>query len=210
MEPLKIERIPDCRTDAELMRLVLARDEAAFAVLVKRYTAHVSYITMRYLKNRDEAADITQEVFLKVFRRAHLWKLDAPFAPWLNAIARKSCIDALRKRGRWNRFLASLEPSDLLRHKIPPPDQGAYDHEIMEAILRAFERLGKDQQIAEMRYLQELPRAVIAEVLGISEDEAKRSLERAARRLRRNLSETLSPQDEDSHAPKKERASNVK
>lgn len=88
----------------DLMRSANAGDNSAYYQLLKAVTPVLRAATRRGLARAgqppDQAEDIVQEILLAVHLKRHTWDSDAPFAPWLFAIARNKLIDALRRRGR--------------------------------------------------------------------------------------------------------------
>lgn len=87
-----------------LMRSAMAGDAAAYHRLLKAITPVLRATSRRGLvsagQSPDQAEDIVQDILLAVHLKRHTWDANAPFAPWLFAIARNKLIDALRRRGR--------------------------------------------------------------------------------------------------------------
>ncbi|WJR80721.1 sigma-70 family RNA polymerase sigma factor [Bradyrhizobium sp. NP1] len=87
-----------------LMRSAIAGDGAAYHRLLRSVTPVLRATARRGLARAgqpvDQAEDIVQDILLAVHLKRHTWDADAPFAPWLFAIARNKLIDALRRRGR--------------------------------------------------------------------------------------------------------------
>jgi RNA polymerase sigma factor (sigma-70 family) len=84
--------------DIQLVQRVRSGDSAAFRTLVERYQKRVFGVALGMLKDRDEAEDAAQEVFLRVYRHLEHFKGDASFATWLTRITSNVCIDALRRK----------------------------------------------------------------------------------------------------------------
>lgn len=88
----------------DLMRSAMAGDDAAYHRLLKAVTPVLRAAARRGLARAgqppDQSEDIVQEILLAVHLKRHTWDSEAPFAPWLFAIARNKLIDALRRRGR--------------------------------------------------------------------------------------------------------------
>src|SRR5664279_4510686 len=86
------------------MRLAVSGDDAAYHRLLKAVTPVLRAAARRGLARSgqpvDQSEDIVQDILLAVHLKRHTWKSDAPFGPWLFAIARNKLIDALRRRGR--------------------------------------------------------------------------------------------------------------
>jgi RNA polymerase sigma-70 factor (ECF subfamily) len=84
--------------DADIVRGVLAGEEELFAILVRRYQARVVSHVARMVGNRDDALDLSQEIFLKVFQALGRFNPAYKFSTWLFRIAGNASIDHLRKR----------------------------------------------------------------------------------------------------------------
>ncbi len=93
-----MDREVDNRTDEELMLQFQRGDEACFRVLVDRHKQRIFNLTFRFLNGNQEAEDIAQEVFVKVFSAKDTYKPAAKFTTWLYVVARNTCLQALRKR----------------------------------------------------------------------------------------------------------------
>jgi RNA polymerase sigma-70 factor (ECF subfamily) len=110
----KLKERPNCQVRArvrgredewtDLMRSAMAGDDGAYHRLLKAVTPVLRAAARRGLARAgqppDQAEDIVQEILLAVHLKRHTWDSEAPFAPWLFAIARNKLIDALRRRGR--------------------------------------------------------------------------------------------------------------
>src|SRR5438034_832916 len=89
--------------DAELIERCLRKDNAAWDGIVVRYWRKVFHIAYKFTGKHDEAEDLTQDVFIKLFRSLDKFNRDADFSTWLSSVARNYCIDhyraSKRKRG---------------------------------------------------------------------------------------------------------------
>ena len=94
-----------------------------FDEIFRRYHARVTAWCYRYTRDREQALDLTQEVFLKAFRRFHTFRSDARISTWLYSITRNHCFDAMTRRSS-----ELEEPMDL--NSIHMPDLRAPDAEI--------------------------------------------------------------------------------
>ena len=88
----------DLDDDGDLVRRILAGQETLFEVLVRRYQARVVAHVTRMVGSRDDAFDLAQEIFLKVFQALDRYNPDFKFSTWLFRIAGNAAIDHLRKR----------------------------------------------------------------------------------------------------------------
>ncbi len=110
-----------------LMRSANAGDDGAYRALLRSVTPVLRAAARRGLARAgqpvDQAEDIVQDILLAVHLKRHTWKSDAPFAPWLFAIARNKLIDALRRRGR--RVFVSIDDFAETLPDAPTADQPA-------------------------------------------------------------------------------------
>jgi RNA polymerase sigma-70 factor, ECF subfamily len=108
-------------TDADLLPGCRGGDEAAWRALVERYTRKVFGLAYRFTGKADEAEDLTQEVFVKVYQTLHRYReADGPFGAWLMAVARNHAIDHYR-RGRQERLRRTEDP--LVLETAPADDE---------------------------------------------------------------------------------------
>ena len=118
-------------TDAALVRRCLAGDPAACRELVDRFQADVHGLAARLLGHRHDAEDVTQEVFLRVFRSLRRWDAGRPLRPWVLGIAVNRCRTWVGRRGR------TPEPTDYLHETAdhrPADDTAELHREIRAAV----------------------------------------------------------------------------
>jgi RNA polymerase sigma-70 factor, ECF subfamily len=156
-------------TDGDLLPGCRGGDEAAWRALVGRYTRKVFGLAYRFTGRADEAEDLTQEVFVKVYQTLHRYReADGPFGAWLMAVARNHAIDHYR-RGRQERLRRSEDP--LLLETAPAGD---------EHPIAAIERDERAQLLhAGLRALPPDLRTplVLCDLQGLSYDEIASTLE---------------------------------
>jgi RNA polymerase sigma-70 factor (ECF subfamily) len=103
--------VKDDESDASLMGKVAGGDPAAFDVLVGRWRNRVFRLALRFFRRPEDAEDIAQEVFLKLYRTAATYRSDAPLEHFLLRIATNACVDRLRvARRRREEVLSSITP----------------------------------------------------------------------------------------------------
>jgi RNA polymerase sigma-70 factor (ECF subfamily) len=98
----------DSGDESEIIRRCLAGDERAYRELVQRYQRQVYSIAMRMVRRSEDAEDLTQETFVRMFRALDRYDINRPFAAWLFTIASRLCIDHLRRR--------RIQPISLSQH----------------------------------------------------------------------------------------------
>ncbi len=99
--------------DPELIRAASAGDTAAFEELVRAYQSHIWRFLRHLLGDPDLAEDITQETFVRVYRKLGSFRFRSKFSTWVFQVARNAGIDALRSRQRRERLLTAMEPRAL-------------------------------------------------------------------------------------------------
>jgi RNA polymerase sigma-70 factor (ECF subfamily) len=168
--------------DAALVRLCLEGDETGTRQLVERFQTMVFAVCVRMLGQREDAEDVTQDVFLRVFRSLRSWDPTRPLQPWILAIAANRCRTALRQRPR-NAAHNSVEMSHIVAA------EGSGDsRELSDELDLAVSALREDYRLCfVLFYQQELSCAEIASVLDRPEGTVKTWLHRARRELAERL-----------------------
>jgi RNA polymerase sigma factor (sigma-70 family) len=85
-------------TDTEIIRRILQGEQALFAQLVDRYQQYVFTLVLRFTDNREDAEEISQDVFVKAYRSLADFRGESKFSTWLYTVVRTSCITFLRKK----------------------------------------------------------------------------------------------------------------
>jgi RNA polymerase sigma-70 factor (ECF subfamily) len=182
--------------DGEAVRRILAGEEDLFEVLVRRYQARlVSHVT-RMVGNRDDAMDLSQEIFLRVFQALDRFNPAYKFSTWLFRIAGNAAIDHLRKR---RIRTVSLEPADPESAGAPfPPEQRSTGLDPYgelrnlqrgDAIARAIDDLPPDfRELIALRHFAGLSYEEIAAAKNMPLGTVKNKLFRARAVLKERLS----------------------
>ena len=183
-------------SDEALCRRVADRDEAAFELLVGRYQGRAYRLAWSLLRDAEDARDVSQDAFLRVYRTAAGFRGDARFSTWFYRILVNLCLDHQRRGGWWRRLLvrddggAAADGSMLEQQPAPLVDPGdAVDHaQVMARLWTAVEWLSPQQRAAILLHVQEeLPASQIAAVLGCTEATVRVHLHRAVSVLRRTV-----------------------
>ena len=91
-------RPPEASDDATLVARTLAGDQSAYAGLVGRYESEIFHLALRYLRQREDAEDVTQDAFVRAYRALAQYDPTRPFGAWMYAITARLCIDFHRRR----------------------------------------------------------------------------------------------------------------
>ena len=197
---------PECALsdleDPALIARAQAGDRAAFDVLVHRYDRDVLQLVLRVVRSPDEARDIYQEAFLKIYRNLHRFRLESGFYTWIYRVVTNVCLDHLRRRRSRPEdqapAIAALDtgrtqPADFFdsqQNTQADPERRLLGQEIGQRIDAALAQLSpRERMIFEMKHYQGLKLRAIGDVLGTSEETVKNSLFRATRKLREQLQE---------------------
>jgi RNA polymerase sigma-70 factor (ECF subfamily) len=169
--------------DAEILAGCRRGDPEAQRRAFERHRDRVYTVALRFLKGDAAAAhDITQEVFVKVFRAAPGFRAEARLSTWLHRITANACLDELRRR---RRLLFFGDIPDTI-HPVTSPDTapGALRQEVVAAV----ERLPAKMRITVLlRYFEDLPYDEIARVLDVTQGTVASRLHRAHAILAREL-----------------------
>lgn len=172
-------------------------DTKAFEELVKEYNNMVFNVAFRILRNREDAADATQEAFIKAFRAIETFRQDSKFSTWVCSIVTNVCYDILRKRKGEDTQTIYLA-NDEKEYEIPLPDNNhdidplkmATTSELREYLLKAINTLEKDyRNVVILRELNDLSYEEISTELNISIGTVKSRLSRARFKLIEKLQE---------------------
>lgn len=179
--------------ERDLVARCLARDEQAYRELVRRYQRPVLNLAWRITGDAEEAAEVTQETFVRVLRSLGSYDPGRPLRSWLFKIAANLALDSLRRRKRRPVALEDLtdeegRPPVEAVDTGPPPDAGLREDWSRERFDALVHELPEHYQaILYLRYREQLGYDEIAEALGIPLGTVKVRLHRAHQILRRKL-----------------------
>lgn len=173
-------------SDAQLVTFALDGDSAAFETLFRRYREEIYNLCLqRTFGNREDASDLAQDTFVKVFVNLDKYDPKYTFGQWIYTIARNTFIDYVRRR-------RDDLPIDSLKGAVPAvasdadetPDQHIMNEQHGLLIERCMASLPeKYRQMAEMRFIRQLSYEEIAEQLGLPIGTVKTQIHRARERL---------------------------
>ena len=183
------------RMDEEaLIRAAQAGDHDAFERLVRQYDSAVLRLAMNVLRSEDDAYDVYQEAFLRVFRNLGTFRFDCSFQTWLYRIVSNLCVDFLRRKRVRRTEPATIESEDGTVDRLASvpdprgesdPQRSLLSREVSERIQTVLAGLtARERMVFELRHFEGLRLKEIGETLGTSEEAAKNCLFRATRKLR--------------------------
>lgn len=186
-------------SDGEIVRRILAGEEEQFETLVRRYQIRVQSHVARMVGNRDDALDLSQEIFVKVFQALDRYNPEFKFSTWLFRIAGNAAIDHLRKRRPRTVPLEVPDPEGGGRMSSPEYKTSELDpyallrnSERGDAIASAIESLPAEfKELIALRHFTGLSYEEIAEVKGMPLGTVKNKLFRARAVLKERLAGEL-------------------
>ncbi len=194
------------RTDVQLMLDVKSGDEASFELLLHRYRTPLVNFLYRMVRDREQAEDLAQEVFIRVYRARAEYVPSAKFTTWLFRIATNLALNSLRDN-RHQKLEDSIDaparidsedgddrPLDVAEPH-PNIEQHLVDDARVKMIRHAIEKLPEKQRAAVLLHkYEELDYAEIAKILSCSESALKSLLFRAYEALRVELAPLVAHQ----------------
>lgn len=168
----------------------------AWEALVKQYQGRVFATALYYLHHRDEAADASQEAFIKVYRAIGKFQVtESAFLPWLLSVVRNCCIDRLRKSGTRSRHEAEFERQSGGEHTATSqPESVVSDNQRKKHLYQALAKISPlNRDIILLKDIQGLKNEDVAEILSLPVGTIKSRAHRAKLMLGKLLAEIENP-----------------
>jgi RNA polymerase sigma-70 factor (ECF subfamily) len=177
-----------------LIRAAQRGDQEAFEHLVRAYDQSVLRLAMNLLRSPEDARDVYQEAFLRVYRNLHTFRFDCSFHTWLYRIVTNICLDQLRKRKVRKEESSVVETSEGAVDRMDSfeeeaaeadPERSLWNRQLKRKIEDALQDLTpRERMVFELRHYQGLRLRNIGEMLGTTEEAAKNCLFRATQKMR--------------------------
>ena len=181
-------------SEKALVQQAKAGDRNAFAALVSAYESKIYNLALRYLGNREDAMDASQEVFLRVFRFLPGFQEESGFSTWIYRIGVNVCKDMLAKQSKRNEQSIEVEDEEEDRRTLDivdcrySPEQILENAELRTILSTAIASLPEQQrEVVVLRDIQGLSYEEIASVLSLESGTVKSRLSRARENLRKKL-----------------------
>lgn len=200
--------------DNLLVRRVKDGDEAAFFELVERYRARAFAIAYRFTHNTEDAKDLSQEAFLKMYRSIAAFREGSTFYTWFYRIVTNTCIDFVRKRSPVTAFsqifrrktvenerMADIGDGMMADRKAVVPESAYLQKELDSKMKQAIDALPAQQKtVFILRNYEGFRIKEIARIMNCAEGTVKSHLARALKSLQKKLSPYLSANYQRGHA----------
>jgi RNA polymerase sigma-70 factor, ECF subfamily len=192
---LEVQITPDpARDETALIRAAQQGDQDAFEQLVRAYDRAVLRLAMNLLRNPEDARDVYQEAFLRVYRNLAAFRLDASFQTWLYRIVTNLCLDHLRRRKVRREDGTGVESEE---GQIDPmqnlpeqraesdPQRSLFSRELGARIQSVLAGMTpRERAVFALRHYQGLRLKEIGDLLDTSEEAAKNCLFRVTQKMR--------------------------
>ena len=181
--------------DDIIINKILAGDANLFTVLVDRYKDLVFTLGLRMLKNREEAEEVSQDTFIKVYRSLNKFKGDSKFSTWIYKVAYNSCLDQIKKNKKHQN---NVKINEFTQYQIKTIDN-AFDvlveEERNQMIQNCLNLLpSEDSFLLTLYYFEEHSLEEIAKIVGLNANTVKVKLFRSRKKLASILKEQLEPE----------------
>jgi len=183
--------------EAALIRAAQRGDQYAFEQLVLSYDQAVLRLALNLVRSPDDASDIYQEAFLRVYRNLHAFRFDCSFHTWLYRIVTNLCVDHLRKRKVRKEESTVVDTSEGPMDRMDAvqedradtdPERKLMSTQLNRRIREVLRDLTpRERMVFELRHFQGMRLRAIGEVLGTTEEAAKNCLFRATQKMRAAL-----------------------
>ena len=187
--------------ESALIRAAQEGDHDAFEQLVRAYDQSVLRLALNLLRSHEDASDIYQEAFLRVYKNLHTFRFDCSFHTWLYRIVTNLCLDHLRKRKvrREEPTVVAAGDGSVDRMDTLPeervdgdPQRNLFSRQVKRRIEEVLGGLTpRERMVFEMRHYQGMRLRAIGDALGTSEEAAKNCLFRATQKMRTALGDFL-------------------
>jgi RNA polymerase sigma-70 factor (ECF subfamily) len=170
-------------SDAELLnRFYADRDNEWLGILLQRYTMLLLGVSMKYLKNEEEARDTVQQVFLKAINELHKYKVEY-FKSWIYMIAKNHCLMQLRSKGRFN---TEITEQTLTTPAEPESSQVHIEKDkTLDKLALALQQLNNEQQLCvTLFYLEKKSYQEISQQSSFSILQVKSHIQNGKRNLK--------------------------
>jgi len=166
--------------DRQLIARLQAGDETAVQDLADRYRPRIAQLAMRYMKNREDAEEVTQDVLMKVYRKVNAFRGDSALSSWIYRITFNTAMSRLRTNRaeraaeqERDRLLATERPND--EQSRAPREPADWTHMPDEEVLRSQLRDAVAEAIGDLPEIYRAP-VVLRDIQGLSTEEASTRL----------------------------------
>ncbi len=201
IDNIAVRAVPERSSEVALIQAAQRGDSGAFEQLVRAYDQSVLRMALNLLHSEEDARDVYQEVFLRVFRNLPRFRFECAFSTWLYRIVSNLCLDQLRKRKvrREEPSAVAAGGDEVDRLQFVPekradgdPQRRLISAEVNARVQDNLEKLTpRERLVFEMRHFQGMRLKSIGDSLGVTEEAAKNCLFRATQKMRAALGDLV-------------------
>ncbi|MFH6945419.1 RNA polymerase sigma factor [Flavobacterium sp. FlaQc-52] len=181
--------------DQHYINLILGGDSNSFAVLVNRYKDMIFSLALKMVKNREEAEEVAQDTFIKIYTSLSKFKGDSKFSTWIYKIAYNTCLDRLKKNKKEENNISIDEFSAHLIKTMDNALNALEEKERKQAIQKCLNLLPSDENfLLTLFYFDDQSLEEIGKIMNISANNAKVKLFRSRQKLAVILKKQLEPE----------------
>ena len=181
--------------DQIIINQIIEGDTNAFSVLVDRYKDLVFTLALRMVKNREEAEEVSQDTFIKVFKSLHKFKGNSKFSTWIYKVTYNTCLDRIKK---YKREYNNVAIDEFTEHKVKTIDNALDNMEQAEHNQTIQDCLAllpsEDSFLLTLYYFEEQSLEEISKVVGLTANNVKVKVFRSRKKLATILKERLEPE----------------
>ena len=182
--------------DQQLIETILNGDAKSYGQLVNRYKDLVYTLAYRMLKHREEAEEVAQDAFVKVYRSLNKFKGDSKFSTWIYKVTYNTCLDRLKKN---KKHFNDVPIDEYTEHKLETIDnalEGMIKMERSDLIKRCINKLPSESSyLLTLYYFEELSLDEMSKIIGIKSNTIKVKLYRARKKLAEILHQYFEPEN---------------
>ena len=181
--------------DIYYINLIIEGNTNAFNILVDRYKDLVYSLALKMVKNREEAEEVAQDTFIKVFKSLSKFKGDSKFSTWIYKVTYNTCLDRLKKQKREQQVVSIDEFNTNQIKSIDNALDKMENEEREKAIQDCIQLLPADDAfLLTLFYFEDQSLEEIAKVIGLTANNVKVKLFRSRKKLTSILKEKLEPE----------------
>ena len=174
------KNIPD---DDLIKILILEGNLRYFSILTERYENHILEKCRKYVQDKEVAADLSQEILIKIFLNLKKFKFESKFSTWLNSIINNTCVDHIRKH---KKILNGLLTEAIIENfpDLVENEEISTDQISTEGVLELINKLDADEKmILLLKYNDHVAIKDIMKITGLHESAVKMRIKRAKEKL---------------------------
>src|ERR1700760_1987330 len=186
--------MPNELTDTATIARILQGEQALYAQLVQKYQDYVFTLVLRFTDNRQDAEEISQDIFVKAYRSLADFRGDSKFSTWLYTVVRTSCITFLRKKKLDTTSIDNERTALQLENRESGFNANVIEQKSRHAMVNEAIRLlsPDDSQLITLFYKGEQSLEEIGRIMGLEPNTVKVKLHRARNRLREKMEKHFS------------------